>query len=190
MRRFAIMTVFAGCALIVAGCASGSSTAGIDNVLRQMDQTVNQLESINLALRDAMALEEDIKKLETDLANENNDENKKRFKKELETKTESYKNKLIDAEGSIETLKKTASTLLDIQRQAEEAAPTEDERKALIKKYQGRLNSTLADLADKRRDLNATLEKARKGGLEKEKFDKLQELLRQAEGEYENIARR
>jgi septal ring factor EnvC (AmiA/AmiB activator) len=175
MMRFLGLVSLGLAATLLSGCGETGREGPIVNVVNRLNTSVEQVKTIDERLKEAKVL-----KKQYDEAPE----------AEKKSTKENLDKKLSEVVNSIDDLKVQAQKLLEEMRRAERAPPatTEEEKKELALKYRSRVAEAMKQLSTARLELAGTFKDVR-NVLEPTTFNELDQRFKEAEGEFENLAR-
>lgn len=175
MIRLSGLIMLGLAATLLSGCGETGREGPIVNVVNRLNTSAVQVKTIDDRLKEVKNL-----KKQYDEAAE---ADKRSTKENLDKK-------LNEVHNAIDDLKVQAQKLLEEMRRAERAPPatTEEEKTELARKYQSRVADSLKQLYDARLELAGTFKEAREV-LETKTFNELDQRFKEAEGEFENLAR-
>lgn len=180
MIRFVGSAVALLAVVIIGGCRSDQRDAPVQNVIKALDVSVENLRAIHTHLNEAIALKSTL--------DETGEQKAKAEARENLTK------KLSEVLSDIETLKKQAEELRNEMRRADKIAQpaTEEEKKELIRKFQGPVANSLKELSKERLNVNTAWKNAKlalKDDEDKKAFKEIDQKFLDAEAEFENLSR-
>jgi len=162
-------------ATLFSGCGSDRREAPIQNVVTALNLSVENIKAINERLKDAEKLKKDL-----DAVGEAG-------KKEAK---ENFDKKINEVKSSMDDLKVQATKLLEEMRRAEKNPPatTPEEKAELAGKHKNRVMQSLKELSTERLALAGTWKSA-KDVFEPKTYTDLEQQFKEAEGEFEILAR-